>query len=304
MQPEPVKEAILSRDPLFDLQRPAYSTGPLPTSRAVWGIRIAGLLSTIDGGFWLANWFTGGVARWVASGMIIPKANESLCLLLGGVALLLFGFLPNGWPRRASGAMLALVVSLIGLLTFVERIFTYDLGIDQVLARDAFGAAAAGHPNRMGPVGAVTMILLGAGFLALAWGRRKIPSYMGLAVCVISFVPAVGFLYGAAEFYRLPDITAMAWPTIVALMALGFGLMLADRESGPMALVLSREAGGRLLRKMIPATILVPLALGFMLVLARSRGMFDSATAAVLLVIALILIFSRFLWQSAADLSR
>jgi len=304
MRPEAVKEAILSRGPLFDLQSPANSAVPIRTSRAVWGIRIAGLLSTIDGGFWLVYWFTGRAARWEASGIIVPKANESLCLLLGGVALLLFGFLPDGWPRRASGSVLALVVSLIGLLTFVERVFMYDLGIDQILARDAFGTAAVASPNRMGPVGAVTLILLGAGFLALAWGRRKIPSYMGLAVCVISLVPAVGFLYGAAEFYRLPNITAVAWPTIVALMALGFGLMLADRESGPMALVLSREAGGRLLRKMIPATILVPLALGFMLVFARSRGMFNSAMAAVLLVIALILIFSRFLWQSAADLSR
>ncbi len=294
----------MSRGPLFDLRRLAGPPGPLRTSRAVWAIRIAGLLSTVDGGFWLVNWFTGRVARWEASGMIIPKANESLCLLLGGLALLLFGYLAEGWPRRASVSVLAFVVSLIGLLTFIEQVFKSDLGIDQILARDPFRTAAVASPNRMAPFGAVTLILLGAGFLVLAWGRRKVPSYMGLAVCVISLVPAVGFIYGAAEFYDLPNITAVAWPTIVALMALGFGLMLADRETGLMALVLSRGEDGRLLRKMIPATVLVPLALGLLIVFARSRGIFDSATAAVVLVIALILIFSRFLWQSASGLSR
>ena len=292
-------------DPLLNPSGPADPAETVSNSRfAAWGIRIAGVIPALNGGFWLVTWFTGWAARWEASGMIVPETSDSLCLLLGGMALLLFGFTSRALPKRVAVAALALLVLFIGLLTFIEQVFKYDVGVDRILARGALGADAAGHANRAGPFGMVPVILLGVGLLGLAWGRRKIPSYAGLVVCMVSLVPAVGFLYGASEFYGLPNVTAVAWPTVVSLIALGFGLMLADRESGLMALVLSRGPAGVLLRRMLPAAILVPLALGFLLVFARSRGVFDAATAAVLLVIALILIFSRFLWQSAAGLRR
>ena len=62
-----------------------------------------------------------------------------------------------------------------------------------------------------------------------------------------------------------------------------------------MALLLRKDTGGRLLRQSLPWIILVPLALGFVDLLAESAGFTDAETRTGLLIIALILIFSAIL---------
>jgi len=140
--------------------------------------------------------------------------------------------------------------------------------------------------------------------LALALGRRALAPFSGLAVCLINVVPTVGFLYRIAGFYSLPYLTDIALPTVVALFFLGIGLMLAHTQSGPIAGLLHPDPGGALLRRMLPAVILIPLALGFLRMQGQIRGLYDTATGTGLLVIALILLFALVLWRSAAHLSR
>jgi PAS domain S-box-containing protein len=275
-----------------------------PVQLVTWGFRIAGGTAALIGGFWLVAWLLGWAARWSAGGVIIPKTNMALCQLLGGIALLLLGQSTPFRSRRVLGAALALFMLLVGALTFGEHLFGFDLGIDQLLATEAPGAAATASPNRMGPIGAASLILSGAGFLALAWRRRRLAPYLGLVVFTANLVPAIGFLYGVAEFFSLPRLTGIAWPTVVALLALGGGLMLTHREGGRLALLLSDDAGGALLRKMLPGVILVPLALGFLRVHIHALGLVDTATGTGLLVIALVLVFSFVLWRSAEYLSR
>ena len=53
----------------------------------------------------------------------------------------------------------------------------------------------------MGPPGSVSLTLLGAGLLLLAFYRRGPAPYFGLVVCLITVVPAIGFLYGITAFY-------------------------------------------------------------------------------------------------------
>ena len=90
---------------------------------------------------------------------------------------------------------------------------------------------------------------------------------------------------------------------MVALVALGVGLMFAQPENGPTSLVLRRDAGGAVLRRLLPAVILIPLVLGYIHTQCRLRGIYDLMTGTGVLVIALILVFSILLWSNAALLS-
>ena len=274
---------------------------------AAWAVRMAGATAALIGAFWLMAWLGGWAAQWSAAGAltgtITPKTNMALCQLLCGVALLLEQ-LATTRPRRIAVAALALFVLLAGLLTFSEHLFRRDLGIDQLLASEAPGAAGTASPNRMGPPGSVSLILLGAGVLALAFKRRALAPFLGLTVSLINLSPAVGFLYRIEGFYSLPHLTDIALPTVVALFSLGTGLMLAHTKSGPMASLLLADPGGALLRRMLPAVILIPLALGYLHMQGQLRGLYDTATGTGLLVIALLLLSSLVLWLSAAHLSR
>jgi len=276
------------------------SSPPLVT----WGVRASGALAVLIGAFWLSAWFAGWAANWSAAGVITVKTNMALCQIGAGISLLLLGPAVLSRRRRTGGMAFAVFVLLISALTLVEHLFGRDFGIDQFLAAEAPGAVAVTSPNRMGPLGSTTLVLVGAGLLTLALKRRAIAPYFGLAACVINLVPAFGFLYHITGFYSQPGLTGIAWPTVIALSALGVGLMLAHANLGPASLLLRPDAGGRILRRMLPAVILIPAILGYLRTQGQIKGLYDSATGTGLLAIALILAFSLILWRSAALLSK
>ncbi len=280
-----------------------HRNGTPPPDAARYGIIIAGMLTMLIGAFWLGAWFTGYAARHSLAGFITVKTNMALGQLLGGMALLLLGVGRPTGARRWVGTLFASVVLLIGTLTLGEHLLGWNLGIDQLLAKEPAGSAATLSPNRIGYPGASSLALLGFGLLALVFKRRAIVPYIGLIVCVVNLVPAVGYLYGIGAFYHT-TLTVIAWPTVIALMSLGIGLAFARTDGGPMALLLRDDAGGKLLRRMLPWVIFVPLLLGYLLVMREHRGLQDVATGTGSLVIALILVFALMLWRSARDLSR
>jgi PAS domain S-box-containing protein len=269
-----------------------------------WCIRFAAAAALSIGFGWLLLWLLGAAPRWSASGAITVKTNMALCQLFGGAALLLL------WPaeidrrRRWAGAAAASVVFLVGALTLGEHVFGLDLGMDQLIATEAPGAAATTSPNRMGPSGSTSLALIGAGLIFLAWRRRSFVPYLGTAACLINLVPAVGFLYGIGPFYNEPHLTGIAWPTVVAMLSLGSGLVLSRLEDGPVAALFHVGPGGALLRRLLPAALLAPLALGYLTVQWERWGLYGTAMGTGLLVISLILVFTSLLWQSVKQLNR
>jgi PAS domain S-box-containing protein len=274
------------------------------SSRMDWCVRLAAMTAMAIGAFWLAAWWGGFAARWAAAGLITVKTNMALCQVLAGVALMLAGPSPPYPSRRKIAAAAALPVLLTGTLTLSEHLMGWDLGIDQLLASEPPGAAATTAPNRIGPPGSTSLILLGSGLLALALERRAPAFCFGLAACLINLVPAAGYLYGIVEFYGRARITGIAWPTVIALLSLGLGLMLAHRESGPMALLLRADAGGELLRWSLPWAVAFPLALGVLKQYGQNLGLYGEDVGTGLLVVALTVLLLAALWRSAARLSR
>ena len=286
---------------------PEFNTSSSPPSSRPaflrYGLPTTGVIPLVIGASWLVAWFLGIAAQWNAAGVITVKTNMALGQLLAGAALLLLGPGEIGRRRRWLGGAAAVLVLLIGALTLSEHLFHFNLGIDQLLATEAPGEAATTSPNRFGLYGSVSLTVLGTGLLLLAFRRRRIAPHLGLAVCLINLLPAVGYVYGIDEFYNFPH-TGIAWPTVVALISLGIGLVLARSDGGLTAMLLRNDLGAILLRRLLPAMLLVPLVLGFLRVQGEKRGLYDTATGTGLLVIALAVLFSLFLWPTAGRLSR
>lgn len=240
----------------------------------------------------------------MSTSTITMKTNMALALLLSGAALLLLEVSnPRPWRRYAGGCAGA-AVFLIGALTLYEHLFRQSLGIDQLIFTEPPGAAGILSPNRMGPPGAISLVLIGSALVSLVGRRRTVTPHLGLLVCFVALVPAVGYLYGARAFYGNAYFTVIAWPTIPALMALGIGLVLACPETGPMPLLLREDAGGALLRHLLPATLVIPVVLGYVRTRGEMAGLYGPATGRALLVLSLIVTFSGLLWISATRLSR
>ncbi len=273
--------------------------------RAAWAnraARAAGAFSALVGGTYLALWLGGMAPRWSAAGVLTMKANMALSLLVAGAGLLLIESSPSATLARRTAATIAgAFVLLVGVLTLGEHLSGRDLGIDQLLASEPPGAFATASPNRVGLPGAASLALLGAGLILAVW-RRRFAVYPGLATCVVVVVPAIGFLYGVSPFYATRR-TGIAWPTVVALLSLGIGLVLSYREGGPLAVLWRDDPGGALLRRLLLPSILIPLALGYVRVEGERHGLYSGPMGTGLYAVALILLLSLLLWRSAGQLS-
>jgi PAS domain S-box-containing protein len=265
-------------------------------------VYLAGAIPLIVGALWLVAWLSGAAVTWARNGVITVKTNMAMAQIAAGAALLL-GTSPRAGWRRTAAMVLSVLVFLLGALTLVEHLFSCDLGIDQWLAREPPGAPATDRPNRIGPPGAVTLSLIGGGLAALVWGARRMAFYAGLVTCLLSIVPGVGFLYGASQFYGVAGLSGIAAPTVVTALALGLGLMLAVGDDGPLALLRRNDLGGDLLRRTLGWALLIPVLLGFVVVLAERHSLVETASGLGALALAELLLLAVWLWKSAARLS-
>src|SRR5207249_4069936 len=131
---------------------PAFAGSCGVASGCVGLSHVAGMVAMIIGAFvLLGGWVFGSqLVKTGLLGLVTMKANTALGLVFAGVSLSSLG---KGAARlwRGLGLGCAVFVALIGLLTVGENLFGWDLGIDQLLFKDApatpkaFGAS----PGRM-----------------------------------------------------------------------------------------------------------------------------------------------------------
>lgn len=240
----------------------------------------------------------------MATSMVTMKTNAALGLVLAGTSLLLLGTGTQNIRRRTAGLICAVVVFIIGTLTTAEHAFGLNFGIDELLFTEPGGAIGTTSPNRMGPIAAGSLAAISIALIALVTRKRVVVPYIGMLVCAISLIPALGYLYGAQTLFSNAHVTGIAWATAVALLSLGIGLNLACVEAGVMPVLLRDDAGGAMLRQLLPAAIVFPILLGFVRSLLDHRGIVSDTTGRALLVLSLIVVFSALLTISAARLSR
>ena len=231
------------------------------------------------------------------AGAFTMKTNAALGLLLAGASLVLLTPAEAGRGRRWAGRGCATMVLLLGALTFSEHLVGWNLGIDQLLATEAPGAAAVANPNRMGPPASLSLALLGPALLLLNHpgrrvGRRTLCQSLALAVILVALLPAIGSLYGAGHLQGIARYTGIAWPTAVLLIALGLGVLCARPQDGLMAVVTADDSGGRTIRGLLLPMLLLPLMLGWLHLTAESYGLYGARLGTAMMMLIFIVILS------------
>src|SRR5581483_5446143 len=89
--------------------------------------------------------------RTVLPGLVAMKANTAACLIFIGTALWLRRACAERSPIQTSVArVLALIVAVVGILSFAECVRGWNLGIDQLLfVENVADAAVTGRPGLM-----------------------------------------------------------------------------------------------------------------------------------------------------------
>jgi signal transduction histidine kinase/ActR/RegA family two-component response regulator len=270
--------------------------------------RVFALIAALQGALALAGWITGieALKGGYALGINI-KANTAVVLLLLGLALLLLG--PprrRGW-RTWIGRALAFLALAIGALTLFEHFTGRDLGIDQALFTEAPGLPATSSPNRMGPPASIIVPLIGLSLLisdSRPWKGVRLSQLAAALALLLAAVPLLGYVYGVRELFGLASFTGIALPTAICFVLLALGVLFARAHQGAMKLVIADNAGGMLFRRMFPAAIIIPVALGWASIAFQDMGLFDANFGRSLLTVSFMVVFSALIWWNAALIFR
>ena len=268
---------------------------------------IAGRISTfalwaaaavaIIGAAVLGGWVFQIEALISAYGAINMKTNTAIGFLLCAVSLLCLR------RFRILGMAVAVVPTLIGLLTLSQHVMSWDLGIDQLLFREAPGAAATTSPNRMGPVASTSFILAGIALLLIHAGTERavrIAQNLAFAGIALALLPTVGHAYGAEELFGVARYTGIALHTAIAFFLLHLGILSARPQYGPMAFFAAPGAAGMLLRRLVPWVVALPVLIGYLVIIGSEAGLFDRGLAHAMFAVSVIVILLGLMWHTSS----
>ena len=253
------------------------------------------------------------VLRSIVPGLTSMNPGSALAFLLAGVSVWTQSSHRPASPETSRLRMFSLacagVVLLIGVLRLGGYFAGWDGGPDQILFHDGLEqeAVRVGRANRMAPNTAAAFVLVGLALLLLdARPRRGIPPAQPLALTagVIALLALIGYAYSTLALIGVKQFIPMALNTAAGFALLSAAILCARPERGLMAVVTSESAGGALARRMLPAAILIPAAVGWLRWLGQKEGAFDQVMGLSLFVVANILIFTSLVWWIAASLDR
>ena len=266
---------------------------------------MASFLAILVGCVVLVGWTLDvGVLERVLPGLVAMNPVSAVGFVLAGVSAWLLQEERAGRRARRIARACALVVAVVGLLKLLQMLIGWEFGIDQLLFAKKLEAEAAstGFPNRMAPNTALNFFLLGGAlfFLDSRTRRRRWPAqYLALAVVGISVPALVGYLYGVTYLYGVASYIPMALHTALTFVVLSVGLLSARPRRGLMAVVTSRNLGGVVARRLLPAAILVPLALGWLRLRGEQIGLYGTELGVSLITFANMAVIAALVWWSA-----
>jgi signal transduction histidine kinase len=217
------------------------------------------------------------------------------------------------WSAKRSGrnwivfSILAPVVILIGLLTLAEYLIGANLGVDSWFFRDSLQVSPTSLPGRPSPHTAVNFILIGCAllFMSIKTVRaNNIAQVFTLLALLIALMALVGYVYQVAFLYSITSYTGMALHTALTFAALSIGILFVQPQRGLVSLIMTENAGGTMARRLLPATIIVPVALGGLIMAGLRNGLYDAAFGMLLCVVSSILILAVLIWRNARALFR
>jgi two-component system cell cycle sensor histidine kinase/response regulator CckA len=283
---------------LKTLQRSVPFHNPGDGSRSF--SRSAGLLGIVTGMAALFGWSV--LPAYIIGPLGLMSQihpNTALGFVLVGFSLRLAQYDPVNPSAHTVCKLLRLSVGLLGLLSLIEIWLGWNIGISHLMVHDP-----AATPGPMPPAAALAFFLLGTA-LALLSAQRSLPCQIfALAVITITVTTLVACSYALLAPQAVPDALIMPVVTALVLLILSLGVLRANANRALMAVVTGDTEGGTMARRLLPASIVIPIVLGFLRIKGQEAGWFGPALGLVLHVVATMLVLALIVWWNAAALDR
>ncbi len=266
--------------------------------------KAAGLFAALIGVLVLAGWFFKvDLLKSISPRLAPMNPMSAVAFICLGLSLWLLQ--PSGAVSKSKlrfGRGLASIAIFIGGAKFISYFSDIDIEIDQWLFHKKVLHGPGGVPNEMSPNSALSFILMGFSLLLLEVEMRarfRPAQVLALAAGLISMVALIGYAYRVLALYEVGSFIPMPLNSAAVFFVTSLGVLAARPDRGWMQLLTSESTGGTIVRRLLPAAILIPIALGALRLMGERKGLYDTEFGISLFVISNVVIFTGLIWWNA-----
>jgi two-component system sensor kinase len=155
-----------------------------------------------------------------------------------------------------------------------------NFGIDQWLFYEPPETAGPWIPSRMGLNTAICFLFVGFALVLKIWTPARheaLADACTLGAMLLAFMAFLGYLYREQFLYGVGQYTPMALHTALTLLLACAGTLALQQARGIMAILTSDQAGGYMLRRLLPVVLLVLPAIGWLRLHGEREGYYGTA---------------------------
>jgi PAS domain S-box-containing protein len=268
--------------------------------------RLLGMAATILSLLILTGWLF-GIERLsaVVPGSLPMAINAAMCAVLLGTALLLGNPGAAAHKHRALASVCAMLACFLSAASLLERIgvpirsdrflFHFSVAATSVLGKGV---------GRMSIPTALDVLLLGLALLFRSCGRFARATQLLIAMAAAGCLFYVLMLVYGWQSFQILGAAGMAIPAVSIFSLLSFAVFFSGTDGGVMNVLLSPGPGGFLARRLLPASILITTAVGWLRWHGELNGLYGTYFGLVIYNFSLIVIFIFLTVLSASVLNR
>jgi PAS domain S-box-containing protein len=272
--------------------------------------RLAAGLTALLGALVLAGWtFDVQTLVRILPGLSAMNPTASLCFILVGASLWCSqAGEPDSGNRILSqvGKGIGMAVVLIGLLKLGSYQWNWRFQVDQLVLPGKAAADGTHLLRAMSPNTALNFVFCGLGLVGIdvflrrgAWPAQ----YFVCGSLLLAWLTLIDYIFNPALLYSPASFVPMAAQTAVGFLAGGLGILAARPGRGVLAIWFSEEAGGKIMRRLLPLAVLIPSILGGLRLMNQKVSLFGADFGVSLMVLASITISAGAIWSIAASVN-
>ncbi len=262
----------------------------------------AGFVAGLVGSLVLVGWlFDCAVLKSVFPSMVPMNPATAVNFILAGLALWLLHSADRHSRARRIGCWMGLLVATMGLIKLGDHFNLFAIRIDQVLF-----AVKSGN-NLMSPNTALAFVFVGfaLGGLDVETRRGNCPAEgFALFTAFLALLALLGYVHGVQSLSAFGTFFPMALPTAATFLFISLGILGARPDRGLMRTFTGADAGGMVVRRLLPATIAIICLVNWLQLEGARHELYTNEFGDALKSAVNVALFSLLIWCNAKVLQR
>lgn len=225
----------------------------------------------------------------------IINPTTALLAIACGLALLLIWKAEGAYPYILLAQALSLFVIIITVLKLSGRFHFHEFNVDYLIFSQKLEAYTRGMGSDKNLAlirsnTAFAFLIIGISLFSFSFKRSFLSQALAFISALIAVLSLIGYLHDIPEFALPFHNSIITIPGTICVLTLSVLILLAGKDKGYMAEIMSPYSGGKIARILIPMILFAPLILDTLRFYGERAGMFSPAVGLVLLFCTILII--------------